>query len=270
MSLSGLLFPQPVQLPNGALQSAPGELLQAYAAGQHSEVWLWLLSLAVLGGAVLAVLWFRRCREEDRHVSEAEVDLEMGHGLPAQSLQVPLAHYGDTQDMAQQLEEVAAYPPGFTPEADAQEAVAAYPPGFTPEVAPGLPGSAEGLADAPQAQDSVGMLPGWTPEVAVAAYPPGFTPEVAPGLEEAVLRVPADIAVVPWDEAWQPEAGDPLGQPGRVPRRLQITLPNWSKVWKKMVPHAKLFEQARLIGPVGQSPVSPARLWAVGGGPGGP
>ncbi|CAE7031676.1 unnamed protein product [Symbiodinium sp. CCMP2592] len=92
-------------------------------------------------------------------------------------------------EMEEGASQVAPHPPGFTPEglADEGQESPAMSPGFTPEVAP--------------------YPPGFTPEV--AAYPPGFTPEVGtPLLEEAdVLRIPADIAVVPFHEAWEPTAG---------------------------------------------------------------
>jgi len=263
--------------------------LQAYAAGQRSEVWLWLLSLGVLAAAVLAVLWLRRPREvllrsnerrgADRYVSEAEVDLEMGHSFPAQPLQATAEQLeeGPPGLHARHLREATAEPleegpPGLHArhlrEATA-EPLEEGPPGLhARHLREEVLRMSAGLGDAGQA--SVGTLPPEADAQEVAAYPPGFTPEVAPVLEEAVLRVPANIAVVPWDEAWEPQAGDPLGQQGRVPRRLHITLPNWSKAWKHMVPHARAFEHARLIGPVGASPVSPARLWAAGGGPGGP
>eukprot|EP00439_Symbiodinium_sp_Y106_P048685 s2712_g6.t1 len=49
------------------------------------------------------------------------------------------------------------------------------------------------------------------------------------------------------------------GSPRPVPGTPSITLPNWSKARKRMLPHAVNFEHARLIGPVGASPVSPGR-----------
>jgi len=168
------LFPDEVPLPNGPLLERPSALLAAYKAGQHHEDTLWLfvvVALVLAIGACIVRTRLTRC----------------GLGSVRDATQFR----DERRDALLEMEEGASQ-------------VAAYPPGFTPE----------GLAD--EGQDSPATLPGFTPEV--APHPPGFTPEA----------------------------------------------------WKRMLPHAVNFEHARLIGPVGASPVSPGRAWAVGGGPGEP
>ncbi|CAE7939247.1 unnamed protein product, partial [Symbiodinium necroappetens] len=86
--------------PNGPLQSKPLELLQAYEAGQRSQVFLWLLSVAVFAAAAALVLWLRRGRDGVRGPSQVEVDLEAG------------------VEPLQGLDNVPNLPPGLTAEVD--------------------------------------------------------------------------------------------------------------------------------------------------------